>query len=598
MSTIQSKRLADVLDDLIWGVDGENGIAAELNLPVSKVYYLIANGKPPLPVRRFGHRTIVASRRELRRYLAGETAAETSRKSNWTRPRQPPRARAGPSISSWRRRRGGRHRRAFEVPRCRPPQIRPHQGGADAMALTVSPEISSNLRAAQARLVAAAVSAPSGTALARYEAARRALAEAVAVDEVKDIRDKAIAMQVYAKQAKDRSLIEDATEIRLRAERRAGELLAEMEKNKGAVPGKTGRKGKPVLDPTPKLADLGVSKTQSSRWQSLAALDSKTFESQLAAARKKALNGLDKVHREVKREVKRAGFEDSTDEPGVVMLQTWDGQEVPYPLPKGKAKFNATNEHIGWSPWSWNVVTGCLHDCPFCYAREIAQFFPTKFKPTFHPERLDAPANMKVPPEAEHDPWLKRVFAGSMADQYGGWVPDDWIEQIHAVMRANPQWEYLLLTKNPRRYVGMKLPPTAWAGTTVAEQKQVRIAEEAFRKVKARVRWLSLEPLLEPLKFSDLSMFDWVVMGAQTATGQPAPIGHVPEFAPPIEWIVSIIAQAREFGCGIYMKRNLLGDCHPQSPGMKLIQEGPSHFRDMPSDDGLDIPTCLRRVAP
>jgi hypothetical protein len=108
------------------------------------------------------------------------------------------------------------------------------------------------------------------TDLVRYDAARRALAEAVRFDDVKAIRDKTVAVQIYAKQAKDRSLIEDATEIRMRAERRAGELLREMQKNRGAVPGKTGRKGKPVLDSTPTLSDLGINKSQSSRWQRLA----------------------------------------------------------------------------------------------------------------------------------------------------------------------------------------------------------------------------------------------------------------------------------------------------------------------------------------
>jgi N6-adenosine-specific RNA methylase IME4 len=122
------------------------------------------------------------------------------------------------------------------------------------------------------------------TGLVRYDAARRALAEARRVDEVKAIRDKAVAMQTYAKQAKDTTLITQATEIRMRAERRAGELLRDMAKNQGAIRGKTGRKGKPVLDGKPKLAELGINKTQSSRWQKLAALDPKTFEDKVESA--------------------------------------------------------------------------------------------------------------------------------------------------------------------------------------------------------------------------------------------------------------------------------------------------------------------------
>src|SRR5262249_20291011 len=64
-------------------------------------------------------------------------------------------------------------------------------------------------------------------------------------------------------------------------------------KNKGAIPGKTGRKGKPVLDPTPKLADLGVTKTQSSRWQELAGLPKQEFENKVTCATKTAVAAID-----------------------------------------------------------------------------------------------------------------------------------------------------------------------------------------------------------------------------------------------------------------------------------------------------------------
>lgn len=62
--------------------------------------------------------------------------------------------------------------------------------------------------------------------LVRYEHAKTALSEAVAVDEVKDVRDKSIAVAAYAKQADDRELEINARELRLRAERRLGQLIA------------------------------------------------------------------------------------------------------------------------------------------------------------------------------------------------------------------------------------------------------------------------------------------------------------------------------------------------------------------------------------
>jgi hypothetical protein len=161
-------------------------------------------------------------------------------------------------------------------------------------------------------------------------------------------------------------------------------------------------------------------------------------------------------------------------------------------------------------------------------------------------------------------------------DNYGRWVPDEWIQQIHASMMAGPRWwQYITLTKFPARYVGLDMPPGAWIGTSVDEQKRVRIAEDAFRQLPADgvVRWLSLEPLLAPLRFTDLSMFDWVVIGAQTGTRQPG--GAVPAFAPPFEWVARLVAQAREAGCKVHLKPNLLGRVSSQLPGMQLPDEYP-----------------------
>lgn len=119
--------------------------------------------------------------------------------------------------------------------------------------------------------------------LVKYDAARYALQQAVAVDEVKNIRDKAQAMAAYAKQAKDTELVQWATEIKVRAERKAGQMLAEMPKNKGAA---TRSHDATASEKT--LAEIGISKTQSSRWQKLALATDDQFEQAVAAAKEVA----------------------------------------------------------------------------------------------------------------------------------------------------------------------------------------------------------------------------------------------------------------------------------------------------------------------
>jgi hypothetical protein len=135
------------------------------------------------------------------------------------------------------------------------------------------------------------------TSLTRYDAARNALAEARRVDEVKSIRDKAKAMEVYAQQAKDRTLIEHATEIRMRAEIKAGELLAQMKVRKERASSKDtlarGNTRLPRENTPPKLCDFGVTKIQSSRWQRLAAMPKEQQEEKIAQIKEKAVAVID-----------------------------------------------------------------------------------------------------------------------------------------------------------------------------------------------------------------------------------------------------------------------------------------------------------------
>lgn len=125
------------------------------------------------------------------------------------------------------------------------------------------------------------------TQLIKYEAACRALAECKSVDEVKTWADKAAAMQAYGRMAKDKTLEVDAAEIRIRAERRLGEMLGNSELQKGGRPAeKTGRHERPVSKP-PTLAEAGISKDLSSRAQKLAAVPEAEFEAELAAKRER-----------------------------------------------------------------------------------------------------------------------------------------------------------------------------------------------------------------------------------------------------------------------------------------------------------------------
>ncbi len=126
------------------------------------------------------------------------------------------------------------------------------------------------------------------TQLVKYEAAKFALAEAKSVDEVKNIHDVSAAMKAYAIQAQDKQMEIDASEIRIRAERRLGEMIRAQKEtvglNEGGRP-KTSTPEEPVLKDRPTLSDVGISKKLSSRSQAIASIPEEEFEETLSQHR-------------------------------------------------------------------------------------------------------------------------------------------------------------------------------------------------------------------------------------------------------------------------------------------------------------------------
>jgi len=244
--------------------------------------------------------------------------------------------------------------------------------------------------------------------------------------------------------------------------------------------------------------------------------------------------------------------------PAITEVELADGKKgFIQSRPGYRSTFNETNAMVDWAKWTWNPITGCHHGCEYCYARDIAlsermkSVYPTGFEPTFHPERLQAPANTTA--RNIYGQKDKNVFVCSMADLFGKWVPLEWIQQVMDAMITNPQWTYLCLTKFPQRLKEINdlyggFPDHVWVGTSIDNQARVGLAERCFKEIDAKVKWLSCEPLIVPLRFEDLTGFDWVVIGGQSAQN------GLPSFMPPLEWVGHVYDVAKRDGCKVFCK--------------------------------------------
>ena len=231
---------------------------------------------------------------------------------------------------------------------------------------------------------------------------------------------------------------------------------------------------------------------------------------------------------------------------------------------KSEGKLNTqNNDSIDWAAFSWNPITGCNHDCQYCYARDIANRFYGElgFKPAFHPDRLYLPYS---PPKSGSK--NNRVFTCSMADLFGEWVPRDWIEAVLDVCKERPAFNFLLLTKNPKRLREFKFPGNCWVGTTTDSQRRMEVAERIFAEVDAAVKWVSVEPMLEPIMPANPASFAWYVIGgASRSSGQPG-------FVPPFAWVARLALAAMDAGSQVFVKTNFWQEGRPQQFPAKEVQ--------------------------
>ena len=261
---------------------------------------------------------------------------------------------------------------------------------------------------------------------------------------------------------------------------------------------------------------------------------------------------------------------------------------------------------IDWADASWNPVTGCMHGCEYCYARRIAEQFggcwrldlppdtswrgnvgerklmgdyarhndgkchvldepeiecavfdppsgyrgkvkpyPYYFSPTFHRYRLGEPQSWKKP---------RNIFVCSMADLFGDWVPDEWIEQVFEACEAAPQHKYLFLTKNGKRYLELArkgIMPDAdnfWYGCSVT-----RPDAPFFFSNKCKT-FASIEPILEPFDWvpglKHIGLPDWIIVGAETGNRKN-------KVRPEKDWLGGIVNGCAEHNIPLFMKESL-----------------------------------------
>lgn len=175
---------------------------------------------------------------------------------------------------------------------------------------------------------------------------------------------------------------------------------------------------------------------------------------------------------------------------------------------------------IQWASDSWNPVTGCTEispGCNHCYAKTLAERwrgipghpYEQGFDLKLWPKRLEIPGRWKKP---------RLIFVNSMSDLFHEDIPSEFIQKTFDAMRAAHWHTFQVLTKRPKRMRDFEWPDNVWAGTSI-ENKYFQWRTIPLREVDAKVRFLSIEPLIGELINLDLTGIHWVIVGGESGPG-------------------------------------------------------------------------------
>lgn len=208
---------------------------------------------------------------------------------------------------------------------------------------------------------------------------------------------------------------------------------------------------------------------------------------------------------------------------------------------------------IEWTESTWNPITGCTKissGCKFCYAEIMArrlkamgqEKYKNGFDLTLHPQTLKEPYLWKK---------SKMIFVNSMSDLFHKDVPISFIQKIFQVMNENPQHIFQILTKRAdvlKDYDSkgwLQWTNNIWMGVTVEDNTVVNRID-LLRDTRAKVKFLSCEPLLTALPNLNLHNIDWVIVGGESGR-TPRPMKE--------EWVLEIQKQCTEQGVAFYFKQ-------------------------------------------